>query len=237
MAETKKKRLVFLCSGGGGNLCFIHHAIERNWIRDAEIVAVLTDRVCKANLYADAVGLENQCLDFGGSEQVSLLEELRRIKPDLVITTVNKVLRKNIVEAYKGRLINLHYSLLPAFGGLIGDGPIRAAVAYGARFTGVTVHFVDESVDGGSPILQTVIPLHSNETGIEHLMNIVFRNGCITLMRAIDLHLHGEIFMSRDKLTQLEIMGRLCHFTGGVPRLQEFEDEIFWKQITKKLRM
>lgn len=82
-------------------------------------------------------------LDVRAPGQAPLLAALAQHRPDLVITTVHRILAEPVTSRYQGRLINLHYSLLPAFGGAIGIRPVRDALAYGSRFTGVTVHRVD----------------------------------------------------------------------------------------------
>ncbi len=228
MAAVERKRIVFLCSGGGGNLAFVHHATEQGWV-DGAIVAVLTDRQCHANVFAESVGIANHCIDFNGPSQTELLEALEKHKPDVVVTTVHKILCDEVVEAYRGKLVNLHYSLLPAFGGLIGDRPVRAAIEYGARFTGATVHLVDETVDGGRPLVQVAIPLRAEENDFTHLMDLVFRCGCISLMWSIDILLNGGV--ARNEATRLKMMGRECLASGHVGVVAVVDDERFWQQV------
>ncbi len=234
MAEAEAKRIVFLCSGGGGNLSFIHHAIEQGWVKGV-IAAVLTDRECQASAFADSVGLVKRCINFDDQNQAQLLEELARISPDIVVTTVHKILCGAVVDAYRGRLINLHYSLLPAFGGLIGDRPVRAAIEYGARFTGATVHLVDESIDGGRPLIQIAIPLRKEEKDLECLMNLVFRCGCVGLMGAINATLNGDATCNDS--SQLLLMGRQCLISGAGCAIQALDDEKLWQQIAAKTSM
>lgn len=234
MGTTERKRIVFLCSGSGGNLCFIHHAIKREWIKGAAIIAVLTDRECQANVFAASVGLDSRRIDFNEGKQETLRDELLSIKPDLIVTTVHKVLRKPIVDMYRDKLINLHYSLLPAFGGLIGASPVRAAIDYGARFTGVTTHLVDESVDGGRPLAQGVIPLYPEERNFEVLMNLVFRCGCIALMSSINLCLNGKAVGLASKLVLME---RTCLFSGMIDHSDELADEDLWRDIARNAKI
>jgi phosphoribosylglycinamide formyltransferase-1 len=231
MGSMQNKKIVFLCSGGGGNLRFIHYAIEHGWIPGASIVSVLTDRECQANQFAESVGIESQCIDFNDPDQCMLVNQLETLNPDLVITTVHKILRKPVVEKFSDRLINLHYSLLPAFDGLIGTQPVREAVSYGARFTGVTVHLVDESLDGGKPIVQVAIPLLPVEKNFDSLMDLVFRCGCIALMAAIDLQLSGGDPTYDERWEGLELEGRLCLFSDKVRYIHELQDECVWRTI------
>lgn len=234
MAATKPKKIVFLCSGGGGNLCFIHEAIGRGWIEGVEIAAVLTDRECPANYFATSVGIGNKTIDFSEEGQESLLNELLKIDPDLIVTTVHKILRKPIVERFQGQLINLHYSILPAFGKLIGANSVKAAIDYGAKFTGVTVHVVDESIDGGKPIVQGAIPLYIEENGFDMLMDFVFRCGCLALLASIKLRLNGGGF---DSICNIDMLGRTCLFSGGGVHIShELTSEKFWQEISKKTK-
>lgn len=234
MVGTKRRKIVFLCSGGGGNLCFIHDVIEKGWIEGADIVAVLTDRGCKANDYATLVGLENRSIDFSQGNQKSLLDELIKFDPDIIVTTVHKILSKSITDNFKGRLINLHYSILPAFGGMIGANSVKAAIDYGARFTGVTVHVVDERVDGGKPIVQGVIPLNVEEKNFDMLMNLVFRCGCLAMLAAIKLRLNAG---GVDSSCSVEMMGKTCLFSGGyIDPLHEMTEEHFWQEIANKAK-
>ena len=229
MDLAEKKRIVFLCSGGGGNLRFIYRAIERRWIDGVEISAVLTDRECPANLFAASVNVRTRSINFSGGDQQDLLTELIEIEPDLIITTVHKILTQSIVDEFRDRLINLHYSLLPAFGGLIGVRPVRAAMDFGARFTGVTTHLVDESIDGGKPIVQVAIPLYPKEEDFDALMNLVFRCGCIALMTSINIRLKRfPVFPGTD----LALLKRTCWFSAEVNVPHElFADESFWQEL------
>ncbi|MCG3173138.1 MAG: Phosphoribosylglycinamide formyltransferase [Myxococcota bacterium] len=229
-AASEARRIVFLCSGGGGNLAFVHEAIQRGWLPGAQLAGVLTDRNCGANAFADRAGLFNRTVHFQTAEQDEVLEGLRALQPDLIITTVNRILRPPVVSAFRGRLLNLHYSLLPAFGGSIGVKPVQAAVAYGARFAGVTVHEVDESLDGGKPVVQAAIPLQSGEANFDELMNLVFRCGCLALLAAMEQALPRE---PPPPAAVIIMMGRTCLFNGGFRPRSSFEDEAFWREIAR----
>lgn len=229
MHTGSKTRLVFLCSGGGGNLRFVHEACLRNWLPDAEIAAVITDRVCPANDYAFASEIETSVIDLADEGQAQLAKILPRLAPDVIVTTVHKVLRPNIVDAYRGKLVNLHYSLLPAFGGIIGMRPVKAALAFGACFTGVTAHLVDETVDGGRPLVQAVIPLSFGEEFSTTLSDLVFRCGCLSLTAAIDRLIRPDNASATDSVT---LLGRTCHFSGNqVIHAPQIGEESFWSAL------
>lgn len=229
MDDARKYRIAVLCSGGGGNLRFLHAAIERHWLGNAEIVTVIADRECAANDFATSTGIPNEIVDFSEAGQDSLLAALQRARPDLVITTVHKILKPPVINAWRGRLLNLHYSLLPAFGGTIGSTPLKGAIEYGARFTGVTAHDVDEQLDGGTPIVQCAIPIRAPERDVDALMNLVFRCGCVALLTAIQIRMG---IRASDAERALTLLGRSCLFNSA-PTLPEaaFADENFWDAL------
>lgn len=231
METSARKKIVFLCSGGGGNLRFVHQAIERGWVHGLEIAAVLCDRICTARDFAAACGIASEIVDLTDENQANLARTLRQFAPDIIVTTVHKVLLPAIVDVHRGKLVNLHYSLLPAFGGIIGMRPVKAALTFGARFTGVTAHHVDESVDGGRPIVQATIPLRADEAFSDDLANVVFRCGCLTLLAAIDVvALGGPSVMS----TRMSLSDRSCQFEGGpIVTDPAINAESFWSGIAQ----
>jgi phosphoribosylglycinamide formyltransferase-1 len=157
------KKIVFLCSGNGGNLRFIYYAIQNNLIKNATISAVISDRACNAISFAKFMKINNIELDFKEKNQCSLLRFLDKIDPDIIITNVHKIIFPPVTKKYTGKMINLHYSILPAFAQEIGEKPIEQAIQYGAKFLGVTSHYVTDQVDFGAPICQAIIPIKKNE--------------------------------------------------------------------------
>jgi phosphoribosylglycinamide formyltransferase 1 len=221
---------MFLCSGGGGNLRFINQTIMNGWFDNLTIAAVLTDRECGASQYARINGIHEECIDFSEPNQSKLVEALALYQPDIVITTVHRILHKHVIEKFGGRLVNLHYSLLPAFGGLIGSKSVKEAISYGAQFTGATVHFVDETLDGGKPVVQVAVPLREMENA-DNVMDIVFRCGCISLGVAIESFLYNENTIYDFEKNILKVKDRYCMFSKSINLPQEIHDEEFWKML------
>ena len=220
-------RIVFLCSGGGGNLKFVVHAIDQGWLADAQVCAVLSDRECEANVFARAHGLASEVLDFSPSGQCAVLDRLQALAADVVVTTVHRVLVPELVQAFRGRLLNLHYSLLPAFAATIGVLPLHQALAYGAKFVGITVHQVDEGVDTGRPVVQalTAVP-PAAEPAV--LMNVLFRAGCIGLLHAIE-SLRPTVLAERgDARTSMMLSGQLVHVNPPLRVPAALEHEHGW---------
>tara|TARA_R100000935_G_C2840897_1_gene170921 strand:+ start:8323 stop:8967 length:645 start_codon:yes stop_codon:yes gene_type:complete len=176
-------KIVFLGSGGGGNLKFIH---EISKIDDSiEVVGLITDRLCGAMDYAIDNNIYTKKHSFIRSdiENQQLISILKELSADLIITNVHKILSESIVQNFEGKLINLHYSYLPAFGGLIGMKPVDEAVNRGNKFIGVTCHEVNEIVDDGSTIAQGFFILSESENPYQSTFEI----GAITLLAGIQI--------------------------------------------------
>lgn len=227
-------RVVFLCSGNGGNLKFVVHAIRMGWLADARICAVLSDRECAANVFARAQGLPTDVLDFSRTGQLVLVDRLRALAADVVVTTVHKILLPDVVQAFDGRLLNLHYSLLPAFAATVGAQPVRMALDYGAKFVGVTVHLVDEGVDSGRPILQAVTAtpgaaMHATAAAaLESMMTVLFRSGCVGLHHALATFSSGDPSRREAAKTSATLGGHLVHFNPAVMIPHGLEEEPGW---------
>lgn len=200
---------------------FIHQCIESGWLGNSRITAVITDRFCPANEYAQSHNIEQRCFDFLVDGHEKLAEYLKTEQPDIVISNIHRILRPEIVAMFTERIINLHYSLLPSFAGSIGSTPIKQAIAYGAKFTGVTVHKVTEIVDAGPPLVQVSIPIHAAEEFNDKLMDTVFRCGCLALLTALS--------PKAASVTRIAgVGGRLCSFSSLDMNI---EDEAFWMNL------
>ena len=103
-----------------------------------------------------------------------------------------QILGKKFIEAFSGKIINIHPSLLPAFPGL---NVQKKALEHGAKFSGCTVHFVNEEVDGGAIIIQSVVPIH-DEDDIESLSKRILEQEHIIYPEAIRLIIENSIKIS-----------------------------------------
>ena len=170
-------RLVVLVSGAGSNLRALTAACERGKVA-AEVVAVGADRHCGGVQWASGRGIPTFVVPWRPPrEQWSrvVLEQVRGNKPDLVVSAgFMRILSPEFVDAYEGRFINLHPSLLPSFPG---PHAVREALRARVTVTGTSVHFVDHGVDTGPVILQRTVPiepdddearLHERIKGAEH---------------------------------------------------------------------
>ena len=107
-----------------------------------------------------------------------------------------------LVREYKGRMLNIHPSLLPAFGGagMYGIKIHKAVLERGARWTGVTIHFVDEDYDTGPILLQKPVPVHTNDTA-ESLASRVLAVEHQIYPAALQLCAEGRVAVQDRKVT------------------------------------
>ncbi|MFF6993670.1 phosphoribosylglycinamide formyltransferase [Streptomyces sp. NPDC008313] len=160
---AKAKRLVVLVSGSGTNLQALLDAVatQGSEAYGAEIVAVGADREGVEGLArAERAGLPTfvcRVKDHATREEwdAALTEATAAHAPDLVVSAgFMKIVGKEFLARFGGRFVNTHPALLPSFPGAHG---VRDALAYGAKVTGCTVHFVDDGVDTGPIIAQGVV--------------------------------------------------------------------------------
>ncbi|MFG3658216.1 phosphoribosylglycinamide formyltransferase [Streptomyces sp. NPDC047706] len=163
------RRLVVLVSGSGTNLQALLDAIATEGAEayGAEIVAVGADRDGIEGLArAERAGLPTfvcRVKDFATREEwdAALADAAAAYEPDLVVSAgFMKILGKAFLTRYGGRCVNTHPALLPSFPGTHG---VRDALAYGAKVTGCTVHFVDDGVDTGPIIAQGVVEVRDED--------------------------------------------------------------------------
>ncbi|MFE1956149.1 MULTISPECIES: phosphoribosylglycinamide formyltransferase [Streptomyces] len=166
---AKAKRLVVLVSGSGTNLQALLDAIEAQGAEayGAEIVAVGADRPGIAGLErAERAGLPTfvcRVQDHASRDEWdrALAEATAAYEPDLVVSAgFMKIVGKEFLARFGGRFVNTHPALLPSFPGAHG---VRDALAYGAKVTGCTVHFVDDGVDTGPIIAQGVVEVRDED--------------------------------------------------------------------------
>lgn len=217
--------IVFLCSGGGGNLRFVHHAMQRDLLPKARL-CVIADRPCGALEYAMRAGIDNSVFDYGYACRQSMRAAVAELNPDLVITTIHKILDEEFVQSFRGRLINVHYSLLPAFSGLLGMKPVDMAIKAGCRWLGATTHEVIKEVDAGPILAQCAIARVETASNTKHY-DAVFRCGALALHVVI-----AKAFGIRfQAMATLDISG-WRHFLApgdGIPHA--YTESTFWESF------
>lgn len=158
-------RIAVAISGRGSNLEALLRALQPG--APAEIVLVVSDRASAGGL-AHARRREVPAVVLPDpADAAAWLELLQEHRIDLVVLAgYLKLIPAPVVGAYRGRIINTHPSLLPAFGGkgMYGERVHQAVLESGARETGVTIHLVDEVYDRGAVLAQSRIPVLRDDT-------------------------------------------------------------------------
>jgi formyltetrahydrofolate-dependent phosphoribosylglycinamide formyltransferase len=159
-------RIAVFASGRGSNLQALHAYLER--AGGAEVVLAASDRNAAGALaWARDRGIAAATLDSGGDDATATLRLLAASRVDCVVLAgYLRLVPSEVVRAYRGRIVNVHPALLPAFGGpgMYGARVHRAVLASGARVSGPTVHFVDEVYDHGPIIAQWPVPVFADDT-------------------------------------------------------------------------
>ncbi|MGX1923756.1 formyltransferase family protein [Vibrio sp. NH-7] len=172
------RKVVFLVSGNGGNLKAFDLYLSKASLTDSVKLYCIADRECRAFHFCKEKNIDSFCIEYYKNNNLQLKVLLEKIKPDLIVTNWNKIIDKDLVGEYRGKLVNLHYSLLPLYGGFIGVKPIDIAYEYG-NFIGVTTHEVDEGVDSGPILTQSI---YRNEYTLMESYEKSFRSGALMLI-------------------------------------------------------
>jgi phosphoribosylglycinamide formyltransferase 1 len=156
----KTFRLGILISGRGSNMVALADAVSAGRVPNAEVALVISDQANAAGLErARERGLETLVIERRGRSRADhdreIAAALREHQIDLVcLAGYMRLLSSEFVDEFRGRILNIHPSLLPAFPGL---HPHKQALDAGVASSGCTVHFVDETLDGGPIILQRTV--------------------------------------------------------------------------------
>jgi phosphoribosylglycinamide formyltransferase-1 len=211
----KKLRIGVLVSGRGSNLQAVIDNIEKGSL-SAEIAVVISDQ-------ADAFALERarkhgiaavhlSARGYTGRREeydALLVQELRKHEVDLLILAgFMRIITRLLVEAFPHRIMNIHPALLPSFPGLHVQ---KAALDHGVKFSGCTVHFVDEGMDTGPIIIQAAVPVLDGDTE-DSLAARILKQEHKIFSRAIQLFAEGR----------LRIEGRRVLIEGGRSESDDF---------------
>ena len=206
------KRIAVLVSGGGTNLQALLDAQARGELGGGEITAVVSSTPGAYALErARAAGVPGLYTlprkDFASSQHytqamVELLKE--RVAPDLVVMAgFLVILTREMVEALPNAILNVHPALIPSFcgAGYYGLHVHEAALAYGVKLTGATVHFVNEEPDGGPIVLQKAVEILEGDTPEVLQRRVMEQAEWHILPQAVSLFCEGR----------LGVEGRIVH--------------------------
>ncbi|MCL2436602.1 MAG: phosphoribosylglycinamide formyltransferase [Clostridiales bacterium] len=168
----EKMRISVLVSGGGTNLQSLIDNIENDSLPEAEIVRVISSREDAFALQrASKAGIKGVVVsknDFPDSDMLAqtLIKTLEEANTDLIVLAgYMSILHPDVIKKYPKRIINVHPSLLPKYGGkgFYGMRVHKAVIEAGEKTSGATVHFVDEGIDTGDIILQREVPVQAGD--------------------------------------------------------------------------
>jgi len=211
----KKVRIGVLVSGRGSNLQAIIDNIEKGLL-PAEIAVVISDqpdaysleRARKHNIPAIHISAKGYKAKRDEYDAL-LVKELQKNKVELVcLAGFMRIITPTLIKTFPNRILNIHPALLPAFPGLHVQ---KAALDHGVKFSGCTVHFVDEGMDTGPIIIQAVVPILDNDTE-DSLSERILKQEHKIYSRAIHLYAEGR----------LKIDGKRVLVTGGKTNTDDF---------------
>jgi phosphoribosylglycinamide formyltransferase 1 len=160
------KRIAVLASGRGSNFQAVIEAIAAGRIPAACIALITDNPEAYAIERAQKAGIPVVVLDYASfpskqGYETALLSAMKNQNADLfVLAGYMRILGTAIVQAFPGKIVNIHPALLPSFPGLHAQ---RQAISYGVKVAGCTVHFVDDNLDCGPVILQKCVPVKKDD--------------------------------------------------------------------------
>ena len=165
-----------MCSGNGTNF----ENIVRTCREDEVVVMVHNKKKCGAAKRADKLGIPHT--QISSKQEETIIQIMQAWKVDLIVLAGwMRIVSPQLINTFPGRIINLHPSLLPKYKGL---HAIERALESGDKMTGVSVHYVNEELDGGEVILQSEVPILP-EDNLETLTKAIQRREYYLLPKAI----------------------------------------------------
>lgn len=178
MMEGQTTFVIVISTGGS----VMNQLLHNRFFRD-RVHSVVSDRECPAIAKADLHGVRTVIIPEGDKWKFSerVLEYLKDQGADYVISSYSKLFVGELLNEYRDRIINLHPSLLPSFKGRHG---FDDAIAYGVTYVGSTIHFIDENMDEGKIIQQTVCPVDKSRP-IAWTRHRIFEQQCRSLLQVV----------------------------------------------------
>ncbi len=192
--------LAILISGRGSNMESILKSIKKKKIPIKPIIVISNKSDAKGLDIAKKLGVKTEVVESKGfkgdrweydKKIIKVLEENNVTQKNGLVCLAGfmRIISPQFVQKYKNRIINMHPALLPAFPGLDAQ---KQALEYGAKYSGCTVHFVDDGVDTGPIILQSIVKIKDNDTE-ETLSKRILKEEHKAYPKAIELIAKGKI--------------------------------------------
>jgi phosphoribosylglycinamide formyltransferase-1 len=198
------KRIGVLLSGRGSNSEALAESVAAGRIPDAEIAIVISNREGTAGIEkAAARGIAARVIPSKGLQREEydrqVVAALKEKRVDLVcLAGFMRLLSPYFVAEFRDRILNIHPSLLPSFPGLEAQ---RQALEYGVKWSGCTVHFVDENLDAGPIVAQAVVAVRDTETA-ESLAERILAEEHRIYTAAVKLVLSGKYRIEGRRVIQ-----------------------------------
>ncbi len=202
--------LAILISGRGSNMESILKSVRKNKIpiKPAVVISNMSD--VKGIKIAQKLGVKTEVIESQGikganwdydKKIVTVLEKYDVTPKNGLICLAGfmRILSPEFIRYFKGRIMNIHPAILPSFPGLHSQ---RQAVEYGVKYSGCTVHFVDEGVDTGPIIIQAIVRVNDNDTE-ETLSKRILRKEHQIYPKAIRLFCEGKIKIEGRKTVRV----------------------------------
>ena len=197
-------RIAVFISGRGSNFMALHENIKKGIIKDAEISVVFSNKEDAKGLdYAKKENIEVIVIpskDYNNRQEYDkkIVEALKPYNIDLIcLAGYMRIVTHELIKAYENKIINIHPALLPSFKGLHAQ---KQALEYGVKYSGCTVHFVDDGMDSGAIILQKIVEVYDDDTE-ETLSERILKQEHIAYSEAVSLITDGKIELSGRKVT------------------------------------
>jgi len=198
--------LAILISGRGSNMESILKHIKKNKVTINPVIVISNKSDASGLQIAEKFGVKTEVVESNGlkggnweydSKLVTVLEKFKVTPQNGLICLAGfmRIMSPEFIRQYRGRILNIHPSILPSFPGLHSQ---KQALEYGAKYAGCTVHFVDEGVDTGAVILQAVVKVKNDDTE-ESLSKRILRLEHKIYPKAVDLFTRGRITISGRK--------------------------------------
>ena len=193
--------IAVLISGTGSNLRSIIEAVEAGMLK-CEIVSVISDHPDAGGLkLAEEKGIET--FTFSGKSTSDNIYSVVKENTDLIVCAgFLSILKGKLLEEFHNRMINIHPALIPSFcgKGMYGRHVHQAAIDYGVKVSGCTVHFVEPGIDTGPIILQRTVDVLYTDTP-EDLQKRILNEEHIAIVEAVKMISEGRIKISNRKVT------------------------------------
>lgn len=199
--KAKRLNLGIMASGRGSNFDAIYAAIERKDL-DADIKVLISDK--KEALVLNkaeeknipAIHIDPQDFNTRQEYETQIVNKLLEFGVDIVVLAgYMRLVGSTLLKTFPNRIVNIHPSLLPAFKGLNAQ---KQALDYGVKYTGCTVHIVDEGMDTGPIIMQSIVPVYLDDTE-DILAKRILQEEHQIYWRALKLLAEGRVYISGRK--------------------------------------